>query len=215
MTRDVFEAGQLAQQLEIQNRERQQITREIQAHAEGMALAEDPEALILIAVHPEYNPGVVGLAASRLTDQFYRPAIVAQQGEEFTRGSCRSISEFHITQALDECAELLEHHGGHAAAAGFTIRNENLPEFIERLKSIAKQELEGLDLRPTLNADLDTSAFRIETGNPAISGLATAHGLWQPAGRLCLQRAEGEQKPPCGKGRLAPQAYSDRWAHHL
>jgi single-stranded-DNA-specific exonuclease len=156
-TQDVAEAAQLAQQLDNQNRERQQITRQIQAHAEQSALAEDPQALLLFAVDPSYNPGVVGLAASRLVEQYYRPAIVAYQGEEFTRASCRSIPEFHITAALDETAELLVHHGGHAAAAGFTVRNSDLPELIRRLNAIAQRELGSLDLRPTLKADAEVS----------------------------------------------------------
>lgn len=154
-TENVFEAGRLAQKLDVQNRERQQLTREIQAHAEQLVLAKDPEALLLFAAHPDYNPGVVGLAASRLADLYYRPAIVAQSGETYTRGSCRSIPEFHITQALDACADLLEHHGGHAAAAGFTVNNTNLPELVERLQKIAAEQLGALDLRPTLRADAE------------------------------------------------------------
>jgi single-stranded-DNA-specific exonuclease len=152
-TPDVNEAGRLAQKLETQNHERQKLMREIQLAAEELALAQDPGALLLFASHKDFNPGVVGLAASRLSDLYYRPAIVAQIGEEFTRGSCRSIREFHITEALDECSELLEHHGGHAAAAGFTIRNENLPAFVEKLQGIASNRLANLDLRPTLVAD--------------------------------------------------------------
>ena len=155
LTEDVFKAGQISQQLEIQNRERQQITREILLQAEQIALAEDPHALLLFAADPSFNPGVVGLAASRLAETYYRPAIVAQKGEYFTRGSCRSIPEFHITHALDQCAELMEHHGGHAAAAGFTVRNENLPLLVERLRALATQELSHMDLRPTLFADLE------------------------------------------------------------
>jgi len=118
-------------------------------------LAEDPNAPLLFAADPSFNPGVVGLAASRLTETYYRPAIVAQKGEYFTRGSCRSIPEFHITHALDQCAELMEHHGGHAAAAGFTVRNENLSLLVDCLRALAKQELSQLDLRPTLSADLE------------------------------------------------------------
>jgi single-stranded-DNA-specific exonuclease len=155
LTENVFEAGRLAQELEIQNRARQQITRDTQARAEELAFADDSDALLLFAVHPDFNPGVVGLAASRLTDQYYRPAIVAQQGDELTRGSCRSIKEFHITDALDQCADLLVRHGGHAAAAGFTVRNENLAELNERLKSLALEQLSQYDLRPTLVADLE------------------------------------------------------------
>jgi single-stranded-DNA-specific exonuclease len=154
-TQDVFEAGRIAQILDGQNRERQKITRDIQAHAEQLALADDPDALLLFAAHPDYNPGVVGLAASRLADLYYRPAIVAQKGEAYTRGSCRSIPEFHITEALDQCEDLLEHHGGHAAAAGFTANNDNLPALVQRLQEIANQQLSALDLRPTICADME------------------------------------------------------------
>ena len=154
-TQDVFEAGRIAQILDGQNRERQKITRDIQAHAEQLALADDPDALLLFAAHPDYNSGVVGLAASRLADLYYRPAIVAQKGEEYTRGSCRSIPEFHITEALDQCADLLEHHGGHAAAAGFTVHNDNLRALVRQLQEITNQQLAGRDLRPILSADAE------------------------------------------------------------
>jgi len=156
-TSDVRRAGELAQQLNVQNRERQALTRATQEQAEAITLAEDPQALILFAVHPEFNPGVVGLAASRLVETYYRPAIVGQISTETTRCSCRSIPEFHITEALDQCADLLIRHGGHAAAAGFTIRNENLPALMERLKSIAAEHLEKMDLRPVLSADAEVS----------------------------------------------------------
>jgi single-stranded-DNA-specific exonuclease len=154
-TTDVHQAGILAQRLDIQNRERQKITREIQAKAEEMALAEDPDTLLLFAADPEFNPGVVGLAASRLSERYYRPAIVAHIGSSHTRASCRSIPEFHITDALDHYAELMDHHGGHAAAAGFTVQNENLQLLIEGLRGIAEQQLSDKDLRPILRADLE------------------------------------------------------------
>jgi single-stranded-DNA-specific exonuclease len=154
-TSDFIRAGQLAQQLDSQNRQRQGLTRSMQEQAEAIAMSEDPDACLLFAAHEEFNPGVVGLAASRLMDVYYRPAVVAAKGAEETRGSCRSIPEFHITDALDQCRDLLVRHGGHAAAAGFTVRNENLPEFVTRLKSIAKEQLTGRDLRQTLSADME------------------------------------------------------------
>jgi single-stranded-DNA-specific exonuclease len=150
-------SGPLAQELNRQNYERQQLTRAIQTLAEQQAMQNDPDGLLLFAAHNEYNSGVIGLAASRLTEQYYRPAIVATMGEEFTRGSCRSIPEFHITDALDECAELLIRHGGHAAAAGFTVRTKDLPELVERLRAIARRELGERDLRPTLRADAEAA----------------------------------------------------------
>src|SRR5215207_1817191 len=154
-TTDFMRAGQLAMQLDSQNRQRQTITRTIQEQAETIAMAEDPEAFLLFAAHEDFNPGVVGLAASRLTEVYYRPAIVAAKNAEETRGSCRSIPEFHITDALDLCKDLLVRHGGHAAAAGFTVRNENLPEFVARLREIAKAQLCEKDLRHTLSADME------------------------------------------------------------
>ncbi|MBV6393523.1 MAG: Single-stranded-DNA-specific exonuclease RecJ [Anaerolineales bacterium] len=163
-TSDVFKAGELAQQLDMQNRERQRITRDMQIRAEEIALSGDPDAHLLFAAHEDFNSGVVGLAASRLTEKYYRPAIVASKGADETRGSCRSIPEFHITDALDQCADLLVRHGGHAAAAGFTVRNEKLDELVSRLKAIAGEKLSGTELKPTLTADaeVDLSEMRPE-----------------------------------------------------
>jgi single-stranded-DNA-specific exonuclease len=161
LTKDPSRAGQLAQELNIQNRERQRITREMQTEAEAIALADDPNAYLLFAARKDFNSGVIGLAASRLSDTYYRPAIVASKGEEETRGSCRSIPEFHITDALDQCADLLVRHGGHAAAAGFTVRNENLSELVSRLKAIAAEKLSNVDLKPTVTADAEVSLVDI------------------------------------------------------
>ncbi len=154
-TTDVKRAGDLAQQLNVQNRQRQELTRKIQEQAEAIALADDPESPLLFAADGEFNPGVVGLAAARLVETYYRPAVVGQIGEETTRCSCRSIPEFHITAALDQCKDLLVRHGGHAAAAGFTVRNEDLEALKARLKSLALEQLHGRDLRQTLNADAE------------------------------------------------------------
>lgn len=154
-TPDGERAAILAQNLDDRNRKRQDVTREIQERAEQKAMEADPDGWLMFAVDPGFNKGVIGLAASRLTESHYRPAIVATQDEQYTRASCRSIKEFHITEALDQCAELMEHHGGHAAAAGFTVRNENLEALIGRLKQIAEQILSPLELRQTLTAEAE------------------------------------------------------------
>ncbi len=163
-TKDVRSAGDLAQQLNIQNRQRQEITRKIQAEAEAIALAEDPTADLFFVVHPDFNPGVVGLAASRMVETYYRPTVVGQVSTETTRCSCRSIPEFHITEALDQCRDLLVRHGGHAAAAGFTVMNSNLDELKRRLKELARQKLQGRDLRHTLTADIEVPLSDLRPG---------------------------------------------------
>jgi single-stranded-DNA-specific exonuclease len=163
-TKDVRSAGELAQQLNIQNRQRQEITRKIQSEAEAIALAEDPTADLFFVVHPDFNPGVVGLAASRMVETYYRPTVVGQVSKETTRCSCRSIPEFHITEALDQCRDLLIRHGGHAAAAGFTVMNSNLDELKRRLKELARQKLQGRDLRHTLTADIEIPLSELRPG---------------------------------------------------
>lgn len=199
MTQEPQEAGFLAQQLDNQNRERQQVMRQIQAHAEHTALAADPDTLFLFAADSNYNPGVVGLAASRLVEQYYRPAAVVQRGDEYSRGSCRSIPEFHITDALDECSDLLFHHGGHAAAAGFTVKTERLPELIERLKEIARRKLGSLDLRPTLHADAEVSFSELQMNLMNELDLMEPTGLGNPQAALLTRNAYVKSSRVVGK----------------
>jgi single-stranded-DNA-specific exonuclease len=182
ITKDVSKAALIAQSLDIQNRKRQTLTKEIQKKAEEIALVDDPESLLLFAAHEEFHPGVVGLAASRMVDRYYRPAVVAHKDIDFTRGSCRSIPEFHITDALDECADLLERHGGHASAAGFTVKNEKLEQLKVRLSAIADGLLLKEELQPTLHADAEVqlSDLRIELLEDLKQLEPTGYGNPQP-----------------------------------
>ncbi len=155
-TQNFMEAGRLAQKLDVQNRIRQKLTAEVQEAAEKLALPSDDQLPpLLFAVHPDFNQGVVGLAASRLVEKYHRPAIVGRQEAEVSICSCRSIPQFHITEALDACAHLLVRHGGHAAAAGFTVANTNLEALQHCLMQQATTRLAQADLRPTLRADME------------------------------------------------------------
>lgn len=151
-SKDVAEAGLLAQKLDDQNTSRQKQTRDTQTEAERQLL-EAEEEYVLFALGHDFNPGVVGLVAARLVEIFHRPAIVGAWVDGAIRASCRSIPGFHITRALDECADLLVRHGGHESAAGFTVREEHLDELRERLAKIAWGDLAGYDLRPVVRID--------------------------------------------------------------
>lgn len=153
-SKDVQQTGLLAQKLDDQNRERQKQTLEMQTLAEQQLLEAEEEFLIF-ALDPNFNAGLVGLVASKLTERYHRPAIVGTWMDGDVRASCRSISEFHITQALDECADLMVRHGGHSLAAGFTVREEHLAELKERLVGIAWREMADSDLRPEVRIDLE------------------------------------------------------------
>lgn len=198
-TNENVTAGNLAQQLDLHNQERQRLTREIQQAAEEIALGEDPQSFLLFAAHPDFNPGVVGLAAARLMDQYYRPAVVASRGEEFTRASCRSIQEFHITEALDRCADLMEHHGGHAAAAGFTVRNDRLDALVTRLKALAKEQLSGLDLRPVLRADLELPLRELKPELLPLLDMLQPTGIGNPRAQFVSRNLNVVSARPVGR----------------
>ncbi|MGB9669231.1 MAG: DHHA1 domain-containing protein, partial [Anaerolineales bacterium] len=152
-TDDPALASKLAQELDNQNRHRQELTHQYEEIAIQQALLEDDNPYLLVATHSDFNLGVIGLVASHLTERFYRPAIVASVNDEFIRASCRSIPELNITETLDECVDLMEHHGGHAAAAGFTIKRHLFPELLSRLRNITENKLKDKTLQPTIIAD--------------------------------------------------------------
>jgi single-stranded-DNA-specific exonuclease len=147
------EADKLADELNELNQLRQRVTAEMQDRARELALKDGEDVVLLFAAAPDFLEGVVGLAAGRLCEEHYRPSVVVSVGEPTSRGSARSISEFHITEALDQCSDLLVRYGGHAAAAGFTVCNENLTELEQRLKALASEALVDQTLQPTLPID--------------------------------------------------------------
>lgn len=156
MADSLDDAAMLAQKLDNQNSERQKVTKEMRAMAEDH-FGPEPESNILTTFEETYNAGVMGLVAANLVEAYYRPAIVGCIDGDVIRASCRSIEEFHITQALDQCSDLLVRHGGHAMAAGFTLEKANALEFLARIEAVADKQLAGRQLRKTVKADLEMS----------------------------------------------------------
>lgn len=151
-TRDEDRANDLAAQLDTLNRERQDRTAQAVALAETMVEGGALPPLIMVG-HEDFSSGIVGLIASKLVNLYGRPAVAYEIGEATSRASCRSIDEFHITDALRANAELFVRFGGHRAAAGFTADNARIPEVRERLVAEAERALAGRDLAPVLEID--------------------------------------------------------------
>lgn len=148
-------ASELARELEGRNRERQRLTIETLEGAQERVLDSVERATLLFTADEDYFSGIAGLVASRLSEEFYRPSVVVELGEKESRGSARSIPEFNITAALDECEDLLTKYGGHAMAAGFTLPNANLDALRERLCQIAERQLGEVELAPTISIDIE------------------------------------------------------------
>ena len=153
MAEDDATAESLADELDLINRERQRITQEAVNWAMS-ELGDHPADDVILIGRKNLNPGIVGLIAGRLKETYYRPVLVAELGEEYVRGSARSVPEFNITQALDQCADILVRYGGHAAAAGFTIEPTLLPQFRRRLNDMAAKQLQVEQWTPKLPIDV-------------------------------------------------------------
>lgn len=160
VTDDPAEARQLAEKLDARNRERQEMTQWVLDQVLDQLEGSEDEPF-LIAWGEGFPPGVVGLVASRLTEQFYRPALVLELGDEVAHGSARSIPEFNIVGALDQVRDLLLKYGGHAMAAGLTVAREQVEVLRERLLEIATRELTGVELVPLLNIDAEWPLERL------------------------------------------------------
>ncbi|MFN8444066.1 MAG: single-stranded-DNA-specific exonuclease RecJ [Caldilineaceae bacterium] len=164
--RDEANAYLLATTLESLNQRRQNLTTEAQAEAEAQVAAQMGDDPAIYIVHSQnFEPGIVGLVAGKLTERFYRPTIVIEQGDVESHGSARSIHEFDISAALDQVSSLLVRHGGHTRAAGFTIKSELIPVFAHEIRQVAAQQLGSMsELRPTLDIDAEIKFDQLNWG---------------------------------------------------
>jgi single-stranded-DNA-specific exonuclease len=148
-------AEALARELDLQNRERRKIEQTIAEAVIGAVRARfDPERdYVIVEGQLLWHIGVVGIVASRVLREFHRPALILGGDGEIWRGSGRSIEGFDLAAALRECDDLLLRHGGHAMAAGLSVKPENVEALRARLNALARRSLSPRDLQPRLRLD--------------------------------------------------------------
>ena len=169
-------AAILAATIDAMNKERQRLTLEAQELARGLVESR-PELPLMLVGDSGFHQGIIGLVASRLVEAFGRPAVVYQQGETESRGSCRSISAYDITSGLRFCGELFERYGGHKQAGGFTIRSDRLQALEERLIGHAAAALEGYDLTPVIDVDGEWPLRELRSQEIRWLGKLQPHGI--------------------------------------
>ncbi len=159
LARTLAEADPLARNLDYHNQERQKIERSITTRVIGAVKARfNPDTdYVIVEGQLLWHIGVVGIVASRVLQQFYRPTFILGGEGNYWRGSGRSIAGFDLAAALRECDDLLVRHGGHAMAAGVTIQPQNVETFRKRLNDIARRTLKPADLRPQLVLDAEVA----------------------------------------------------------
>jgi single-stranded-DNA-specific exonuclease len=155
--RDELKAREIAERLNRLNAERQQEEARITAaiYEQLEQDAELREAACVVVAGEGWHRGVIGICASRVVERCHRPALVIAIDGEEAHGSGRSIWNFHLLNAIEPCADLFIRHGGHAAAVGFALRTENIPELRRRAGEHARQHLSAADLEPMLEFDAE------------------------------------------------------------
>ena len=160
------------------NNERKSIDREITKEAlemvqNGTCRCSD-NAVVVYA--PDWNKGVVGIVASRLVEAYYKPTFVLTKSNGFVTGSARSVRGFDLYEAISSCADLLENYGGHIYAAGLTLREENLDEFVNRIDKYVGEHIEEEMSTPIVDVDSEINFSQI---NPKFCRILK---LFQPFG---------------------------------
>jgi single-stranded-DNA-specific exonuclease len=163
LSADLASAETIAQKLDSQNRERQKIERSIVEEVTGAVRSRfNPQTdFVIVEGRLLWHIGVVGIVASRVLQEFYRPTIIIGGDGEVWRGSGRSIAGFDLAAALRECDDLLIRHGGHAMAAGVTIHPDKLDLFRQRLNDLARRSLKPEDLLPPVRLDAEVGLDEI------------------------------------------------------
>ena len=201
LTQDSVRGAQLAQQLCELNRERQSIEGDIFQQCVDQ-LERAPQSGAVLLADPNWHQGVVGIVASRLSERYSCPAFMVCLSEDgMGKGSCRSWGNINLFQLLSGCSDLLEGFGGHALAAGFTVRAEHIPELTQRLKAAAAQAAKEGESASVL--DIDACVQPQELTVEAIESLERLEpcGTGNPRPVLMLSAATVQSMTQVGRGR--------------
>jgi single-stranded-DNA-specific exonuclease len=179
----------LAQNLDLRNRERQKIEKTIVEQVAGVVRSKFDEQNDFVIVEGEllWHIGVVGIVASRVLSEFYRPTIIIGGENGVMRGSGRSIAGFDLAAALRECGDLLLRHGGHAMAAGLSIAPEKIDLLRQRLNDLARRSLKPEELQPPLRLDAEVSLDEINFEMLAELEKLKPSGQGNPAVQFCVR----------------------------
>lgn len=184
------EAYEIAEELQETNLERQALERDIHEMARQDVLKQGPDADYVVVVGgQDWHPGVIGIVASRLVEEFYKPTLVISIKDGIGKGSCRSIDNCNIYEALQSAEDLLIQFGGHQAAAGFSIKEDKIPALRERLAQYCKEHLAETDYLPIVDIDSQVTIDDIDV--PLIEEIETLepYGMANPTPVLALEEA--------------------------
>ena len=191
LAKDESEALAYAQEIEALNKERQKIVQETAKEAiEQVEKTHDFEKdRVIVVGSKDWNSGVIGIVASKLVQEYYRPAFVfsIDEFEGTAKGSARSIHGFDLYENLTEAKDVLQHYGGHPMAAGMSLLEEDLPLFRERMNQLANAKLNKEDLIPVLQVDAKLTLNDISIDAIEELKLLAPYGVQNPKPRVLIE----------------------------
>ena len=202
LAKNLEEAMPLAQRLDLRNRERQIIEKTMVGEVVGIVRSKFDVQNDFVIVEGQlfWHIGVVGIVASRVLSEFYRPTIIIGGENGGMRGSGRSIAGFDLAAALRECEDLLLRHGGHAMAAGLSIAPDKIDLLRQRLNELVRRSLKSEDLQPPLHLDAEVGLGEINFEMLAELEKLKPTGQGNPAVQCCTRNLS-HAKPLLRMGR--------------
>ncbi|UMZ73242.1 single-stranded-DNA-specific exonuclease RecJ [Natranaerofaba carboxydovora] len=156
-------AYERADYLSKENDERRELEKKVFEEAREEILKNDyhREDYVIVVGKEDWHEGVIGIAASKILEEFYQPVVLLTIDGDEAKGSCRSISSFNMVEGLSKCEDLLKKYGGHKLAAGLTLETCKIDIFREKLNDYAREKLSSNDLIPSINVDISVPACYI------------------------------------------------------
>ncbi|WP_313379747.1 single-stranded-DNA-specific exonuclease RecJ [Proteiniphilum saccharofermentans] len=160
---DMTSAREKSKNIDKYNEDRRELDKKITD--EAIAYIDNHIDIIqqksIVIYNETWHKGIVGIVASRLTEKYYRPAVVLTKSGEMISGSARSVPGFDVYKAIESCRDILENFGGHTYAAGLTLREENLQAFTERFNMLSFDGVEARMMLPQITVDAEISLSQI------------------------------------------------------
>lgn len=158
VSRDLHEAFEKGKDIDQHNRERKELDKKITEEANALieknvGIVKDKRSIVIY--NRDWHKGVIGIVASRLTELYYKPAVVLSQANGLATGSARSVQGFDIYSAVNSVRDLLENFGGHTYAVGLSMREENIPEFSRRFEEYVASHILPNQLEPHIDIDAE------------------------------------------------------------
>lgn len=161
-TKNLERAIEIANELNLNNRKRQDITNKILSQAKSQLDCVDKDTKFIWVSDKSWNLGVVGLVAGKLSQEYYRPSFVFGNDGNLWTGSVRGIDEIDLMEIINTVSDKLERYGGHKSAAGLSIKDENFEEVKKRIENEIKIRLKDLDLYPSLTLDCEINLADVD-----------------------------------------------------